>query len=528
MIGMVFNIRDFGAAGDAVTKDTKSIQAAIDSCFEQGGGTVLVPKGEYLSGTLLLKSNVNLHLDAAARIVSSMEEQDFGIPLSEGPDAQNLSEGQGASALICARHADKVSITGLGTIDGRGEHFLEPEDGVSDYVLLPLGGFRPKLIDFEGCTDVLFRDVTLYRASSWGLHMTGCSRVNVDAIKILGQQRGPNNDGIDPDSCKDVHISNCHIETGDDCIVVKTTKYGAERYGACENITVTNCTLTSHDSAIKIGTETHGDIRNITVTNCVIRNSNRGMGLWVRDGATVENILFSNITVETRLFSDEEETKRELRWWGKGEPIFITAERRKGAERAPGKIRNIRFDHIQVESEGGVYLEGSEESVIENISIRGLKLAMRRISGYPGGLFDTQPSERGVFPHHIPAVFCRYAKNVTLDDVELVWDGEPNPHWSNAVYGEHIERLAVKSFRGAPSPAHSSRTAIELKQVQELSVEHCKAEAGTDVFLALDAVDPNGLFIVGNDFSKARRAVSFADGSKPDYFTAANRPPGQA
>ncbi|MFH5181911.1 glycosyl hydrolase family 28-related protein [Paenibacillus sp. TAB 01] len=80
---MVFNIRDFGAAGDAVTKDTKSIQAAIDSCFEQGGGTVLVPKGEYLSGTLLLKSNVNLHLDAAARIVSSMEEQDFGVPLSE-------------------------------------------------------------------------------------------------------------------------------------------------------------------------------------------------------------------------------------------------------------------------------------------------------------------------------------------------------------------------------------------------------------------------------------------------------------
>jgi hypothetical protein len=523
---VVFNIRDYGAVGDAITKDTRSIQAAIDSCFEQGGGTVLVPKGQYLSGTLLMKSNVNLHIDAAAKIVSSTEEQDFVSPFSEGSDgAQTLSEGQGKSALLCARHAERISVTGLGMIDGRGESFLEPEIEGSDYVLLPLVEFRPKLIDFEGCTDVLFRDVTLYRASSWGLHMTGCNRVNVDGIKILGQLRGPNNDGIDPDSCKDVHISNCHVETGDDCIVIKTTKYGAERYGACENITVTNCTLTSHDSAIKIGTETHGDIRNITVTNCVIRNSNRGMGLWVRDGATVENILFSNITVETRLFSDEEETKRQLRWWGKGEPIFITAERRSGGQHPPGSIRNIRFDHISVEAEGGVYLEGSEESIIEGISIRGLKLAMRRKSGFPGGLFDTQPSARGVFPHHIPAVFCRYAKNVSLDDVEVVWEGEPNPHWSHALYGEHIDRLAVKGFRGAPAPRNGTGNAIELNNVQEISIEHCKAETGTDTFLALNLVNPKELFIVGNDFSKAAQAVLFTDGTKPDFFAASNRLP---
>jgi hypothetical protein len=518
---MNVNIRDFGAAGDAVTKDTKSIQAAIDYCHKHGGGTVLVPKGEYLSGTLMLKSHINLHLEASARIVSSMLEEDFLAPV-DGADPLQLSEGQGQSALLCARHAEKISVTGQGTIDGRGERFLEPEDGTSDHVLVPLGPFRPKLIDFEGCTDVLFRDVTLYRASSWGLHLTGCRRVDIDGVKILGQHRAPNNDGIDPDSCKDVHISNCHIETGDDCIVVKTTRYGAERYGACENITVTNCTLNSHDSAIKIGTETHADIRNIVVQNCVIRNSNRGVGIWVRDGATVENLLFSNLTIETRLFSDETEIERPLRWWGKGEPIFITAESRNG-ERPPGKIRNIRFDHITAEAEGCVYLEGSEGHEIENVTVRGLRLVLRRKSGYPGGLFDTQPSVRGVFRHPVPAVFCRHAKRIALDDVEVAWEGERNPNWAAAFSGRHIEDLALRGFRGAP--ARPGDNAVELHDICGLAVEGCRAGSGTGTFLALEQVDPDGMFVVGNDFSRAAKAVDFAGGAMPGFYSAANRPP---
>ncbi|MDB5084983.1 MAG: glycoside hydrolase family 28 [Bacilli bacterium] len=504
------NIRDFGAVGDGLTKDNASIQAAIDYCAEQGGGTVLVPSGQFLSGTLMLKSFVNLHLEASARIVSSLEEADFA------------RAGHGNRALLCARNADNVSVTGMGTIDGRGEQFLEPEDGVSDYVLLPIREFRPKLIDFEGCTNVLFRDVTLFRASSWGMHLTGCNRVNVQGVKILGQKRGPNNDGIDPDGCKDVHISDCHIETGDDCIVVKTTKYAAERYGACENITVSNCTLDSHDSAIKIGTETYGDIRNIVVQNCVIRNSNRGVGIWVRDGATVENLLFSNLIIDTRLFSDETETSRALRWWGKGEPLFITAERRNG-QFPPGKIRNVSFEQIMAEAEGGVYLEGSAESVIENIQIRCLRLVMRRKSGYRGGLFDTQPSTRGVFPHHIPAVFCRYAKNLYLQDVEVVWQGEQNNHWSNALCGEHLEQLVLKGF--CASPAQDGGTAIELKHVNGLSLESCRAEAGTGTFVTLEKADAKRLFVVGNDFSQAQEAIRFADEKEPQFFSAANRMP---
>ncbi|WP_438444512.1 glycoside hydrolase family 28 protein [Gorillibacterium sp. sgz5001074] len=469
---MIYNIKDFGAVGDGVAKDTAAIQRAIDACAEAGGGTVVVPNGRYLSGTIMLRSYVELHLSPAGRIVSSTEEADFVSP-DAGAEGQFLSEGQGSSALLCARHAVNIAVTGLGTIDGQGPLFLEEEDEGSDCVLAILSPFRPKLIDLEGCTNVVFRDVTLYRASSWGLHMTGCNMVTIQGIKILGQVRGPNNDGIDPDSCKNVHISNCHIETGDDCIVVKATKHGAAKYGACENITVTNCTLESHDSAIKIGTETHGDIRNITVSNCVIRNSNRGVGIWVRDGATMENMLFSNLFIETRLFSNEDEIKRGLRWWGKSEPVFMTAERRNTPEAgAPGKIRNIRFEQLLIESEGCVFLGGSEESVIESVSFRNVKLSMRVKSGYPGGVFDTQPSKRGVFAHEVPAVYMNHAKDVSLQDFEVVWQGERNPHWTHALCGEELEDLRISGFTG--SAAKEGLSDLELRQVRGLELNRIR------------------------------------------------------
>lgn len=510
---VTYNIRDFGAIGDAVTKDTKSIQAAIDTCSEQGGGTVIVPQGNYLTGTIMLKQNVNLHLEATARIISSMEEQDF-----------DLDTHIGRCGLIAARHANHISVTGPGVIDGQGPRFLEEDDGNGDHVLLPLQEFRPKLIDLEGCYDVLFRDVTLYRASSWCLHLTGCQRVNVQGINILGQLRGPNNDGIDPDSCSDVHISDCHIEAGDDCIVLKTSKHGAARYGACENVTVTNCTLISRSCALKIGTETFADIRNVVFQNCVIRNSNRGMGIWSRNGGTIENILFSNIIVETRLFSDEFERLRKRKWWGKGEPIFISAERRREPEAGtPGVIRNIRFDHILAEGENAVYLEGSEESRIEDIAIRNMKLVMKQKSPYPGGVFDTNPTARGVFAHLIPAVFCRYGTNITLQDIEIEWKGPRNVHWKQALYGEYLEKLSLNQFQGAP--AQEDGTAIELSEVNHLSVEQCKAQPGTHTFMSLENVDPLSLFVVGNDFAQAKVAISFKDGTNPEFYAAANRMP---
>ncbi|MNC08412.1 Exo-poly-alpha-D-galacturonosidase precursor [compost metagenome] len=157
----VYNIKEFGAVGDGQTLDSAAIQAAIDACTQQGGGKVIIPNGRFLTGTVILKSGVDLHLEPTARIVSSMNEQDF---------LQDPVFGR--RGLICAFQAERISVTGTGTIDGQGERFLTPDDGVGHHVLVPLVDFRPKLIDIEGCTDVLFRDVTRLHCSEnnsiWG------------------------------------------------------------------------------------------------------------------------------------------------------------------------------------------------------------------------------------------------------------------------------------------------------------------------------------------------------------------------
>ena len=174
--------------------------------------------------------------------------------------------------------------------------------------------------------------------------MAGCQNVIVDGIRIFNNDRGPNNDGIDPDGCRNVIIRNCIIESGDDSIVLKATRPVWEKYGNCENIVITNCILHSRDSALKIGTETWGDIRNVIFGDCVVRDCSRAVGIWVRDGGTIEDIQIHHITGNTKRYADGVNRTFAPRWWGKGEPIFLSAGYRKGEKKYPGKIRRITFD----------------------------------------------------------------------------------------------------------------------------------------------------------------------------------------
>ena len=174
--------------------------------------------------------------------------------------------------------------------------------------------------------------------------MAGCQNVRIDGIKILNDDRGANNDGIDPDCCRNVVIANCIVSTGDDAIVVKSTGPMSRRYGVCENITITNCVLHSRDSALKIGTETHGTIRNVTLSDCIIDRCSRAVGIWVRDGGTVEDIHIHHLTGSTLRYADRYAEPGAPGWWGKGEPIFISATPGKtaGQRQAPsGTLHSI-------------------------------------------------------------------------------------------------------------------------------------------------------------------------------------------
>ena len=292
-------ITHHGATPDAAD-NASAVQRTIDACHGDGGGRVVVPAagGPYVCGTITLRDRVELHLESGATLAAS-----------EDPESYRRHEHHGeyhaepVGCLFEARGASNIAITGLGTIDGRGERFMDGWAEEAEGYLYKRGAFRPRMFHLIGCRGVTFRDVTLRDAAHWCLHMTGCDDVDICGIRIYNNLAIPNCDGIDPDACTNVRIHGCHIEAGDDCIVVKATREAYEAgYREARNILVSGCTLMSTSAAIKIGSESHGDFSDMVFSGCVVRSSNRGLAIQLRDPGSVRNILFSDMAVETRLF----------------------------------------------------------------------------------------------------------------------------------------------------------------------------------------------------------------------------------
>lgn len=433
-----YNIMEYGAVPDGVTNNASAIQAAVDACTENGGGRVLIPAGTFLSGSIQLKSNVDLHLEYGAVLVSSLEEKDIDDFMTQVED-DNETTGWEGGCFLGAIHAENISLSGDGTIYGQGDKVFYDDGADGGFGESPLcvEAFRPRMILFEDIVNLSVKDITLKDAAFWTLHMAGCRHVRIHNIRILNDVRGANNDGIDPDSCQDVIISNCLIESGDDAIVVKSTKPMAARYGVCENIVITGCTLHSHDSALKVGTETHGLIRNISFGDCIIKDCSRAVGIWVRDGGTVEDIHVHHLTGAVRRYADAPAR----RWWGKGEPIFVSATYRNDEKKYPGAIRKLSFDHIYLKSESCIFLAGEEDCPIEDISMDHIKITMVRQGTQPEIIFDEQPSRYGVYKHSIPSLYGRYIRNWEISDSSIKREGEAFPMWGNPVELEHCENV---------------------------------------------------------------------------------------
>ncbi len=444
-MGTVYDITEYGAIGDGKFNNAGAIQKAIDICNENGGGEVRVPAGIYLSGSIRLKSNINLYLQQGAVLRCSLKPEDIHSFDSQAPKAVH-PDGWDGGCFIGAWHEENITISGEGTIDGQGREVMYDDgaDGGFHEAPLMIKGFRPRMMLLEDVKNLTVKNVTLLDAAFWTLHMAGCSQVRINHIQILNNTRGANNDGIDPDCCQDVVISNCIIKTGDDAIVIKSTKPMAKQYGNCENIVITGCLLKSQDSALKVGTETHGTIRNVILSDCIIEDCSRAVGIWVRDGGTVENIQVHHLTGAVRRYADAPQREFAPRWWGKGEPIFISATYRTQENRFPGVIRNLKFDNINLTSESGIFIAAEENCPIENVSINELDLTMAKQGSQPGGLFDEQPSVRHVYPHAIPAVYARYVNTLRLKDCRVRKVTPYMEHWSELVETENCQDLTME------------------------------------------------------------------------------------
>jgi polygalacturonase len=493
----IYNVRDFGATGKKSDNARAAIQKAIESCAAAGGGTVLLPAGDYTSGTIYLRSHVGLRLESGATLYSIKDKNEFD-----------------QEALLYADGAVNVSVEGRGTIDGQAAYEWRLNDIEDDYIRpnleqmealgKPLRRSFPKKDQFGKlflllrCKDVRIAGLNLINSPSWTIHPYGCERLVIDGVYIRSSlAEGVWADGIDPDGCKDVRIANCTIETGDDAIVF----YSMNWFGPalpCENITVTNCRLTSSSSAIKFCDGNMNAIRNVVVDNCVITGSNRGIAFMDFDGGTVSDVILSNLSIDC--------VRHDWFWWGEGDPIHFNVKRRseitksiKPETDAPaGKIKHVLISNIIAHGKGSSVCNGHPDNWLEDITVDNLKLY---IAADPKAPYDKS----------VHALAFKQVVGLTLRNVEVYWDTPASPKWESALSLEEIRGLEIDGFSGRQAKLGGAASAIVMTNVENAMVRNCKAQSGTEQFARIAGGRSNGIVFFGNDLRQAKVSCSRDD-----------------
>ncbi len=392
----VYDVRDYGAKADGKTLCTKSIQRAIDECAGDGGGTVYLGPGTFLSGTIYMKSGVTLKLDVACTLLGSKNLKDYPETV---PAFRSYTDNYTDKSLIYGEKLERIAITGRGIIDGQGGSFKGPYK------------VRPYIIRFIQCRNVTVKDVTIRNSPMWVQHYLACDDVRISGITVRSVVNA-NNDGINIDSCERVIISDCNILSGDDAIVLKSTSARP-----CRNVTISNCVLSSRCNALKMGTESNGGFENIVITGCSIYNTRlAGVALEIVDGGTMDGIVVSNITMNKI-----------------GAPIFLRLGNRARPFKKDmpkpgiGIMRNVTISNIEATGANatGCAISGLPEAVIENVTLSNIRLSFEG-GGTKQDAGRAVPEKPKDYPEYsmfgrLPAYgfYCRHVKGLKLLNVQL-------------------------------------------------------------------------------------------------------------
>jgi Glycosyl hydrolases family 28 len=477
-----FDVRQHGAKGDGRSKDTRAIQAAIDACHRSGGGTVSIPPGTFISGSLRLESGVALHLDHGATLKASQEEADFDPEekLSFSNDADRETSFF-HHALIWGEGSERIAITGTGTIDGNREK---------------RGG--PKVIALKRCQFVTISGITILHAPNYAVSLLGSDHVLVNDITI----RDAYADGIDPDCCHHVRIANCHIESWDDAIVAKTS-FSLGKRRSTENLAISNCILASNCNALKLGTESGGDFKNIAMSNCVLfarpgmRPPVSGISLLSVDGSNIDGVAIDNITMT-----------------GVRCPLFLRlGNRGRDMPRPiPGTLKNVVVSNLVASgAEWPCTIAGIPGHEIEEVTLQNLRV------GYRGGGSREQgrmavPEQAAKYPSAdmfgiLPAhgIYLRHAHDLHLSHIKLTCG---SPDLRSAMVCDDVSGLGVEALEA--QQAKAGAPLLDFRQVRDALIRGCRPGRDTDVFLKVSGDQSRGLSLLANDFSRVRNPFELA------------------
>jgi len=506
--GRVIDVRDYGAKPDGKTLCTPSIQKAIDHCAAEGGGTVRLPAGTWLCGTIYMESHVTLSLDSGCTLLGSPDPNDYAheriLPRENGE-----KESFRCWAIVAGKNLENVAIGGRGTIDGGGSAFLWKGSG------------RPKGIYLIDCRDVLVENLSMRNAGSWMQHYRLCRGLVVRGITVFNHATY-NNDGLNVDSCRDVRISNCLVDSDDDAVVLKSLSNRP-----CRNVAITNCVIRSHCNAIKMGTESGGGFQNIAVSNCTIQSPRdseaiygrqrglAGIALEIVDGGKLDRVAVSNIVIE-----------------GVSVAIFMRLGNRarqyeEGDEQpGVGTFQNVVVSNVVAvdTSQIGCSITGLPGHKIENVSLSNINL------GFEGGgtkedAFKDVPEKPESYPEStmfgvLPAYgfYCRHVKNLRLDNVRLETD---QPDARHALVCDDVEDLAIDGLDAACW--EDAEAIVRLRQVKGALIRGCRPPATVDVFLRLEGDATRGVVLAGNDLSRAGKVVDAAPEVPEDALSRRSR-----
>lgn len=505
----IYNVRDFGAKGDGATLDTAAVQATIDACYKARGGTVLVPAGVFVIGTIELKSNVTLHLAAQGKLLGSADGKQYRavetIPLSG-----DATLGDGNVALIYAVNAENILIEGLGTIDGQGAQF----HSLSRDILPPAGirgNQRPYHLLFYRCRNIIVRDIFLKASAYHSVRIIQSSYVKLEGLRLHNRVNG-NNDGFHFISSQHIHISNCTVECQDDACAL---------FGSCKFVTVTNCTFSTRWSVFRFG---GGEAENITVSNCIIYDT-FGCPIKIRCGrqSRMENMIFSNLIMQnvTGPISIGLDSSSRRSSESPGEPA--------GA----GIVRNILFQGIRAtvvsgrqledlpisstfrpgESKSCIVLNGVGSDVLEQITFNNVHItfegggtaaeaSVREVPQRAGEYF-----ELGILPAY--GMYARNVRGLTLHDVRFEVTA---PDLRPAMVFDQVVDGAIHGFSAQANPAAESL--LRFINTRDVLLTSPRVLTPAAAFMQIEGENNERISIEGGDLSRAVTPVRFSRGAK--------------